>query len=294
MNKFRDLIVNNIEDSKVIFVGLAYDKSCSVGVGARFTPNVLRDLSKYLPPFTMNGKSVEQCKIYDYGDIKSCKNYHDVVYNKLKDIYNYGKFPLFVGGDHSVSIPTQKLFLEHCKKNNLEPVIIHLDAHPDICDYYDNSYYSHACTNKRAIDNGYQTDCINLIGIRGYEKQEVEYFDKHPEIKVFNASSINEKGFEYILEYLINTYKDPKYLIYLSYDIDINDPSFAPGTGTPEAFGVNSYELIKFIKALFYNLNIGAMDLVEISPILDNNNITSWLGLKTLYEIFGILSEVKK
>ena len=82
-------------------------------------------------------------------------------------------------------------------------------------------------------------------------------------------------------------------MIYLSYDIDINDPSFAPGTGTPEAFGINSYELICFIKNLFINLNIGAMDLVEISPKLDNNNITSWLGIKTLYEVFEILSEVK-
>lgn len=293
MKKFRDLIVNNIEDAKVLLVGLPYDLSCSVGKGARFAPNVLRSLSSHLPPFTCDGKSIENCKIYDFGDIKSCKNYHKVVYEKLKNIFDFNKFPLFIGGDHSVSIPLQKLFKENCIKKDLIPVIIHLDAHPDICDYYDNSYYSHACTVKRAIDCGYSTECINLIGIRGYEKQEVEYLNEHKEITVFNATSINQQGFYYVLESLINRYKDPKYAIYLSFDIDIFDPCFAPGTGTPEAFGINSFELLKFVKDLFINLNIKAMDLVEISPKLDNNNITSWLGLKTLYEIFGIICEVK-
>lgn len=294
MNKFRDLMVDKIEDSKIILVGLPYDESCSVGSGAKEAPMTLRKLSAHLPAYTMDGQSIEECKIFDFGDIESCNNYHHNVYNKLKDIFTYHKFPLFLGGDHSVSIPIQKLFYEYCIKNNYEPVIIHLDAHPDICDFYDDSYYSHACTIKRAIDNGYDTNNINLLGIRGYEKQEVEYFNNHPEIKVFTASFINEYGFDDILAYLINKYNDPKYLIYLSYDIDINDPSFAPGTGTPEAFGINSYQLMKFIKELFKNLNIGAMDLVEISPKLDINDITSWLGLKTLYEIFGIFCEVKK
>ena len=293
MKKFRGLVVNQIEDANIILVGLQFDKSCSVGKGARLAPNNLRKLSYYLPPYSMNGKSLEKIKLFDFGNIVSCKNYHFETYKKLTGIYDYDKFTLFLGGDHSVSIPTQKLFLEYCHNKKLEPVIIHLDAHPDICDYYDDSYYSHACTIKRAIDNGYKTENINLIGIRGYEKQEIEYLNVNKELKVFNASFINENGFDNILTYLINKYNDPKFLIYLSYDIDINDPSFAPGTGTPEAFGINSYELICFIKNLFINLNIGAMDLVEISPKLDNNNITSWLGLKTLYEVFEILSEVK-
>ena len=84
------------------------------------------------------------------------------------------------------------------------------------------------------------------------------------------------------------------YVCYLSYDIDANDPSFAPGTGTPEAFGLDSYKLMKFIKTLFKKLNIAAMDIVEVSPPLDVNNITSWLALKTLYEIFAVLNEKLK
>ena len=86
---------------------------------------------------------------------------------------------------------------------------------------------------------------------------------------------------------------DDNGLVYLSYDIDANDPSFAPGTGTPEAFGLNSLTTLKIITNLFKNLPIQAMDLVEISPLLDINDITSWLGLKTMYEIFALKKEVK-
>ena len=142
----------------------------------------------------------------------------------------------------------------------------------------------------RAIENGYAHENITMVGIRGYEEQEVIYFNEHPEIKVFNASYINEYGFSEVINYLINKYgsKDD-YLIYLSYDIDINDPSFAPGTGTPEAFGINSIKLMNFIKVLFKNLPIKVMDIVEISPVLDTNNITSWLALKTIYEVLGLI-----
>jgi hypothetical protein len=83
--------------------------------------------------------------------------------------------------------------------------------------------------------------------------------------------------------------KADEYMIYLSYDIDANDPSFAPGTGTPEAFGLNSIKLMNFIKVLFKNLPIKVMDIVEISPVLDTNNITSWLALKTIYEVLGLI-----
>ena len=73
---------------------------------------------------------------------------------------------------------------------------------------------------------------------------------------------------------------------YVSFDIDAIDPGFAPGTGTPESFGLTPLEMRELFKEIFTKLNVQAMDLVEISPKLDVNDITSWLGLKLLYEIF--------
>ena len=117
---------------------------------------------------------------------------------------------------------------------------------------------------------------------------------QHKELEVYNASFINKNGYSDILKSLFKRYKgSEKHLIYLSYDIDANDPSFAPGTGTPEAFGLNNIELLNFINELFINLQIKVMDIVEVSPPLDINNITSWLALKTIYEVLGILSDKK-
>ena len=147
----------------------------------------------------------------------------------------------------------------------------------------------------RAIENGYDTKNITLVGIRGYEEQEVIYLNKHKELEVYNASYLNKFGFFEVLNSLFKKYKNSdKHLIYLSYDIDANDPSYAPGTGTPEAFGLNSITLLEFIKEVFINLPVKVMDIVEVSPVLDNNNITSWLALKTIYEVLGIISGKKE
>lgn len=283
---FRDLLTNDLEESDVILLGIPYDEGCSCGKGASLAPKVIRELSSFLPPFTADGKSLKNLKMYDYKDVLEFSKIED----KFKEILNCNKFNLVLGGDHSVSIPTEKAFLDYATSLNKTPVIIHIDAHPDICDFYDGSKYSHACTNKRAIDNGYKTENIVLVGIRGYEEQEVIYLNQHKELEVYNASYLNEFGFDKVLESLFKKYKDDKYLIYLSYDIDANDPSFAPGTGTPEAFGLNNIKLLNFIKELFINLPIKVMDIVEVSPVLDANNITSWLALKTIYEILGIIN----
>ena len=289
-NYFRDLLTEDIKESDVILLGIPYDLGCSCGKGASDAPKVIRELSSFLPPFTADGKTLKNVKIYDYNDVEE----YSKIEEKFTEILNYDKFNLVLGGDHSVSIPTQKAFLDYCRGINKIPVIIHIDAHPDICDFYDGSKYSHACTNMRAIENGYDTKDITLVGIRGYEEQEVIYLANHKELEVYNASYLNKFGFEEVLKSLFNKYKYSKeHLIYLSYDIDANDPSFAPGTGTPEAFGLNSIELLDFIKELYINLPIKVMDIVEVSPVLDTNNITSWLALKTVYEILGLISEKK-
>ena len=288
---FRDILTNDVDKSDVILLGIPYDLGCSCGKGASLAPQVIRELSSFLPPFTADGKSLKNIKMYDYGDV--CE-FLDIE-SKFKEVLKFNKFNLILGGDHSVSIPTQKAFLEYAKSLNKTPVIIHIDAHPDICYFYDESKYSHACTNMRAIENGYETKDITLVGIRGYEEQEVIYLSSHKELEVYNASYLNEYGFGSVLNSLFTKYKDSKeHLIYLSYDIDANDPSFAPGTGTPEAFGLNSIRLLNFIKELFINLPIKVMDIVEVSPTLDTNNITSWLALKTIYEILGLLNDGRK
>lgn len=291
--EFRDLIVENKEEANVFICGVPYDKNASVGKGASLAPDTLRELSYDLPPLDMVGNLLTKVKLFDFG------NYSGEDFAKLEksihdEFLSTNGFHIILGGDHSIAIASERAFFNRAKKNNKVPVIIHIDAHPDICDVYHDSKYSHACPNFRAIEYGYEDKNVTMIGIRGFEAQEIETFKKHPAIDVFKAIDVKKIGVEALLTLIVSKYKDPKYEIYLSYDIDANDPAYAPGTGTPEAFGLSNFETMAIVTGLISNLNITCMDLVEIAPPLDVNNITSWLGLKTIYEIFNALIKTDK
>lgn len=287
---FRGLLTTDLSQAKVTLTTIPYDEGCSCGAGASQAPDRIRELSSYLPPLTMDGILIDDMKIYDFGNIEKCDDYFKAIKKVATKRFEERKFPMFIGGDHSVSIPLEEAFFDYCKKENKIPAIIHLDAHPDICYFYDGSKLSHACTNRRSIEYGYDTANITLIGIRGFEAEEVEYLGQHKELKVYTANNCYSLGMAQIIEDLRNKFDD-RYAIYLSYDIDINDPSFAPGTGTPEAFGPTSRMVLELILGLFKNLNIKAFDIVEVSPKLDSNDITSWLALKTIYEVLNTLRE---
>ena len=203
-------------------------------------------------------------------------------------------FHIILGGDHSIAIASERAFYDDCLKRGKTPVIIHMDAHPDICDVYEGSKYSHACPIFRALEYGYKDENITMVGIRGFEAQEIETFKKHPKLDVFKSFDIKKLGVEALLTLLVAKYRDPQYEVYFSYDIDANDPAYAPGTGTPEAFGLTNFETVAILTGLIANLNVTCLDIVEVAPPLDVNNITSWLALKSLYEVFHTLIESNK
>lgn len=285
--KFREMNTNDISEADIILGSASYDKGCSCGSGTKEAPKKLRELSSYLPSFDSNFHNIEDVKIYDFGDFE-CANdteeYFSLLYTKAQEILKYNKFMLFFGGDHSVSIPLEKAFYDKYKGEDKHPVIIHIDAHMDILDEYMGSKYSHACPNRRAIDNGYSASDINMIAIRSFEKDEVIFKNNHPELTVITSDDFRKTTVKDIVSKIKSKYGDDA-VFYLSFDIDAIDPGFAPGTGTPESFGLTPLEMRNLFIELYTNLDIKAMDIVEIAPKLDVNDITSWLGLKLLYEI---------
>lgn len=290
MDKFRGLLSSSISQADIIILGLPFDNHASVGLGAKEAPDTLRRLSSYLPPLTKDGKSLVGFKIYDYGNLPS--NDFQKITTQVRQLFQNDKFLLSFGGDHSYSIPLFQAFLDDCHQKGEIPVLIHLDAHPDICDSYLGSKISHACPVRRALDSGLDDENLIYLGLRGFEEEEVIYFNDHPNIKTWTSTQLLNSGLNDFKQHL-KKYQDEKYAIYFSYDIDANDPSFAPGTGTPEAFGLPSTLTLDICLTLFQTLKIRAMDFMEISPPLDVNNMTSWLALKTIYEIFNVLKEQK-
>jgi len=291
MKTFRDLLTQDIASAQVIIAGLPFDDHASVGKGSSLAPLKMRKLSAELPPFSRDGVDLRHFHVFDYGDFPS--NDFSEITLTAQHLFARERFLLFLGGDHSYTIPLIPAFLSAAKKRKKIPVLIHIDAHPDICDVYHGSMFSHACPVRRAIDAGVKTEHVVLIGIRGYEAQEVTYFAEHPEISVFNASTLLKDGLDRLYQRLA-MYQSPEYDVYLSYDIDVNDPAYAPGTGTPEAFGLPGPLTLEILLSIIAKLNVRAMDLMEVSPPLDVNDVTTWLALKTLYEIFACLKEKEK
>lgn len=293
MNEFRDLMAKSEEEANVFLCGVPYDKNASVGKGASLAPKVMRELSYDLPALDMLGNNLTKVKIADLGDFDG-DNFENLKKNIEEKLLSKDGFHVILGGDHSIAIASERAFFDDCVRRGKTPVIIHMDAHPDICDVYDGSKYSHACPIFRALEYGYKDENITMVGIRGFEAQEIETFKKHPKLDVFKSFDIKKLGVEALLTLLVSKYRDSKYEVYFSYDIDANDPAYAPGTGTPEAFGLTNFETVAILTGLIGNLNVTCLDIVEVAPPLDVNNITSWLALKSLYEVFHTLIESNK
>lgn len=279
---WRDLLATDIEQAKISIFGIAVDENCSIGRGAALAPKVMRECSEFLPPHTAKGEKISPI-LWDMGDVTEYD--YEQVFAIMQSVQDK-KYTIVLGGDHSVGILSQKAFRAlHPGKVGL----IHIDAHADICDVYMNSKISHACVNRRALDNGYLLEDLALIGIRSFESQEVDFLQSNA-VLVRRADEIEERGVGAIVQELCDKYQGYD-AIYLSFDIDSVDPAYAPGTGTPEPFGLTNLTVLRILKELIERLPIKAMDVVEISPPLDINNITTWLALKYLLEIIKIIEK---
>jgi len=294
-----DMSTENMEEANICVLGVPFDGAVSCGKGTALAPERIRMLSRYLPPITETGIILDNVKVYDQGDVAISldweKYYHEVEEEALK-LLNTGRFCLFLGGDHSVTIPLHRAFGRYQKKlaeqqgKERKVGVIHFDAHCDLCDIYDGHKWSHACTERRSLEAGVmRPQDLMFLGIRSWEADELEFLAENPEIIVLKAYDVFKIGYLEAYRKIEQRFKDYN-AVYFTLDIDVLDPAFAPGTGTPEAGGISNRELMELVKLMLGNLPIKTMDIVEVSPALDISDITSWAALKVIYEVYGCLN----
>jgi agmatinase len=285
-----ELATTSIEKADVIIKATPFDGAASVGKGACQAPDRLRQLSRVLPAVTEEGIVLKDFHVKDEGDYEVDLNWERFYQHIEEDagkLFQTGKFCFFLGGDHSTTIPLEVAFLNHYSGKRVG--VIHFDSHSDILDEYEGHKWSHACTQRRALENeNLKDEGLTLVGIRSWETEEITFLAEHKDIKVIKAAQVYEKGIGYVMEQLKERYQSYD-AVYLSIDIDVLDPAFAPGTGTPECGGLSTRELMQMVKFMIAQLPIKAMDIVEVSPPLDASDITSWAALKVMYEVFGQL-----
>ncbi|MCD6275802.1 MAG: agmatinase [Thermoplasmata archaeon] len=274
---------SDLSSSYFVIFGVPFDGTSSYRQGSKFAPDEMRkasyNLESYLLEHDFDMRSV---RIHDMGNIGTLDEFGDVrevidtVYStfiSLKD-----KFPIMLGGEHSITIGAAKFL-----KEKMDDVgIIFIDAHADFRDEYLGNKYSHACVARRAYE--YMRGKIISIGVRSASKEE-SIDAKKLGYQWISSYDFMEKGWKDSIEEALEILNVEK--IYLSIDIDGIDPSYAPGTGTPEYFGLKPIDVKRIIKFLGRKL-IGA-DIVEICPPCDNGN-TAVLGARLVQEIIAAAS----
>jgi agmatinase len=268
----------------VALIGVPYDGGTTYRTGPRFGPRRIREQSAIIRPYhpVLDLNPFERLRVADYGDLPvnpiSIEDTFHRITTGLTPILQAGTLPMCVGGDHSILLPILRAM--HAAHG---PVgLIQLDAHSDTWDQYWGMKYSHGTPVRRAIEEGLLAEPnILQIGLRGqlYDANDMDYAREH-KIMLVTAEEFHEHGLPLIREKL-QAFKGLK--TYLSLDIDVVDPAFAPGTGTPQVGGLSSVQILGLVRAL-RGLDFVGSDLVEVSPQFDSADITSLLAANLLFE----------
>lgn len=275
----------SMENADVVVFGIPFDGGVSFRAGAQDGPRELREITYSIDPITERWESFSDLKVLDLGDIegkdreKIFKKAEEIAYQAIKA----KKFITMIGGDHSTTIPVLR-GIDKALEESLG--IIHLDAHFDLCDEIDGNYLSHGSTERRALELKNISDIGNIffVGVRSIEAQELPFI-RDKKINILKAMDIHRQGVDKSLERIREQMKKfPR--IYLTIDIDVLDPAYAPGTGTPQFGGLDSRELLDLLYGIF-ELPIIGFDVVETAPSLDDSKITIFAARKIITECWG-------
>jgi agmatinase len=268
----------------IALIGIPYDGGTTYRTGPRFGPRRIREQSAIIRPYhpVLDLSPFELLRVADYGDLSvnpiSIEDTYRKITTGLAPILEAGTVPMCVGGDHSILLPILRAI--HAAHG---PVgLIQLDAHSDTWDQYWGMKYSHGTPVRRAIEEGLLLENnILQIGLRGqlYDAHDLD-FARDRKIMMVTAEEYHEHGLPLIRERL-KAFQGVK--TYLSLDIDVVDPAFAPGTGTPQVGGLSSVQILGLVRAL-RGLDFVGADLVEVSPQFDSADITSLLAANLLFE----------
>ena len=276
-------------DAPIGVMGIPFDDAATFRKGAAHAPAKIREITPHIAPVTEEGNRLTT-KIRDYDDIAPDNNwghYFSTVTQKAYEVLQH-PFALFLGGDHSTTIPLIKAFDQRVGRSF---GVLHLDAHTDLMDTFEGHKWSHACTARRVLEcPNMQPENYVFVGIRSWLPEELSFLAQNKRIGVHSARDVYLRGVREIAADVVTQLQNVD-TVYITLDIDCLDPAYAPGTGTPEAGGMSSRELLEFLRIVFAKLPVAAMDIVEVSPPLDNSDITSMAAIKVIYEVFGWLQQ---
>jgi agmatinase len=264
---------STFDEASFILFGVPYEKTSSFRHGADKAPYEVRQASWNFERYDLRtGSNFEEILVHDYGDLEVKNLTSKEMFNTTKaftsQILTKKKTPIAIGGDHSITPGIITAFPK-------DIAVISLDAHMDFRQEYKNDIYNHACVIRR-VANHIPIQNIAVLGIRSAEKEEYEQAQQQG-LFFRDAFTLKKIGIKETIQQTKTHLKDKH--IYLTLDIDVIDPAYAPGTSTPEPLGLTPMDIIDIIEAFSPQL-IGC-DLVEVCPSYDQGQ-TALLAAKLI------------
>ncbi|AJZ84430.1 agmatinase [Streptomyces antimycoticus] len=283
--------LDEVSGADVAVVGVPFDGGVSYRPGARFGPAAVREASRLLRPYHpgLDVSPFASQQVADAGDI--AVNPFDIgeAIETIQDAANGlqadGTRLVTIGGDHTIALP----LLRAAAQRHGPVAVLHFDAHLDTWDTYFGAEHTHGTPFRRAVEEGVvDTSALSHVGTRGplYGKQDLTE-DEKLGFGIVTSADVYRRGADEVADQLRQRIGDRP--LYISIDIDCLDPAHAPGTGTPEAGGLTSRELLEILRGLAGCRLVGA-DVVEVAPAYDHAEITSVAASHVAYDLISLLA----
>ena len=286
--------LDEVSQADVAVLGVPFDSGVSYRPGARFGPSHIRESSRLLRPYNpaLQVPVFASQQVADAGDLAvnpfSIDDAIAAIERAARDLLDRTRFVLALGGDHTIALP----MLRAVSAIHGPVAVVHFDAHLDTWDTYFGAAYTHGTPFRRASEEGLldRSGCLH-VGTRGplYADTDLDQ-DTGLGFQVIPAPDVDQLGVTGMIQRIRDRAGDRP--VYVSVDIDVLDPAHAPGTGTPEAGGLTSRELLATLRS-FSRLNLVGADIVEVAPAYDHAQITGIAAAHAGYELLSALAARK-
>jgi len=283
--------VRTTEDVDVAFVGVPFDTGVTYRVGGRFGPNAVRQASVMLRPYNANldVKPFDVLSCVDFGDIAIVPGFTERSYAAIETavapIVEAGVIPILIGGDHACTLPHLR-----ATRSRGPVAVIDFDSHTDAWDSYFGEKYNHGTWMRRAIEEGLVDVGRSIeVGLRGslYDRGDWDGLRTELGLEFLTTEDIFLLGADAVAAAIRDRVGAGP--AFISFDIDVVDPAYAPGTGTPEAGGPSARDLLAILRGL-PGIDFVGFDVVEVIPAYDPAGQTATLAAKLAYEMLSLTS----
>jgi len=283
--------VPTTEDVDVAFVGVPFDTGVTYRVGGRFGPNAVRQASVMLRPYNANldVKPFDVLSCVDFGDIAIVPGFTERSYTAIEaavtPIVESGVIPILIGGDHACTLPHLR-----ATRSRGPVAVIDFDSHTDAWDSYFGEKYNHGTWMRRAIEEGLVDVGRSIeVGLRGslYERGDWDGLRTELGLEFLTTEDVFRLGPAAVAATIRDRVGAGP--AFISFDIDVVDPAYAPGTGTPEAGGPSSRDLLAILRGLT-GIEFVGFDVVEVIPAYDPAGQTATLAANLAYEMLSLVA----